>query len=234
MSVIVERKFAVDVVYNGITKPLQVEPEERVAALLQRAIAVFGITQQPHLLSLFRQDGSVVPENESVERAGLKPGEILLLRPNVVKGGGDPLHVAGGILPATFRKLRSCGRGVCECAVYWTGPCSDRFVDGLEHPVHKRSAYGYEIDDVWLTEFWKRLAASKRSVKAQVHTHPGEAFQSASDDRWPIVSQAGFVSIVIPDFARSEPTLNGAWIGRLQADGSWRCLGSAEEGVLVI
>ncbi len=233
MSVIAERKFAVDVVYNGITKPLQVEPEERVTVLLQKAIAAFGITQQPHLLSLFRQDGSVVPENESVERAGLKPGEILLLRQNVVKGGSEPLRVAGDILPATFRKLRDCGRGKSECAVYWTGPCSGPSVDGLEHPVHERSAFGYQVDDAWLTEFCKRLAASMRSVKAQVHTHPGEAFHSASDDRWPIVSQAGFVSIVIPNFAESEPTFDGAWIGRLQADGSWRRLASVAEGVVV-
>lgn len=87
MSVITEKKFAVQVVYNGVTKPLQVEPEERVTALLQQAIAAFGITQQPHLLSLFRQDGTAVPENESVERAGLRPDEVLLLRPNAVKGG---------------------------------------------------------------------------------------------------------------------------------------------------
>jgi len=87
MSVITEKKFAVQVVYNGVTKPVQVEPEERVTALLQQAIATFGITQQPHLLSLFRQDGTLVPENESIECAGLRPDEVLLLRPNAVKGG---------------------------------------------------------------------------------------------------------------------------------------------------
>jgi hypothetical protein len=87
MNVMTEKKFAVQVVYNGVTKPLQVEPEERVTALLQQAIAAFGVTQQPHLLSLFRQDGTLVPENESVERAGLSPDEVLLLRPNAVKGG---------------------------------------------------------------------------------------------------------------------------------------------------
>lgn len=87
--VAVEKKFVVDVVYNGVTKPITVQPEEQVTAILARAIALFGIAQNPHLLSLFRQDGTVVPENESAERAGLKQGEVLLLRPNAVKGGID-------------------------------------------------------------------------------------------------------------------------------------------------
>ncbi|HZR65136.1 MAG TPA: hypothetical protein VFA85_08320 [Terriglobales bacterium] len=87
MSIAVEKKFVIDVVYNGVSKPIQVEPEEQVTAALQRAIAAFGITQNAHLLSLYRQDGSVVAENESVERAALKPNEVLLLRPNAVKGG---------------------------------------------------------------------------------------------------------------------------------------------------
>src|SRR4051794_8886370 len=82
----VEKKFAVDIVYNGVTRAIMVQPEEEVRAILARAIALFGITQNPHLLSLFREDGTVVPENESAERAGLKPGEVLLLRPNAVKG----------------------------------------------------------------------------------------------------------------------------------------------------
>lgn len=233
MTVIAEKKFAVEIVYNGVTKSLQVEPEERVTAVLQKAIASFGITQNQHLLSLFRQDGSVVPENESVERAGLKPGEVLLLRPNAVKGGGGALRLAPTIVKVSFRTLHECGNGECECAVYWTGPALEDVVDGVEHPIHKRSAFGYVIDDKWLTEFWKQLAASNRSVKAQLHTHPGEAFHSSTDDQWPIVAQPGFLSIVIPEFARGEPSLARAWVGRLHADGEWRRLASASEAVIV-
>jgi hypothetical protein len=232
MSVTVEKKFVVELVYNGVTKPLQVEPEEQVTALLQKAIAAFGITQQPHLLSLFRQDGSVVPENESIERACIKPGEILLLRPNAVKGGSGLLRLAKDIVSTTFRTLRECGRGECECAAYWTGPAAENLVDGIEHPIHTRSPFGYEVDDNWLTEFWRRLAASKRSVKVQIHTHPGHAFHSAIDDEWPIVSQVGFVSIVIPEFASGEPSLERAWVGYLQEDGKWRRLTSAVEVVI--
>jgi hypothetical protein len=222
MNVIVERKFAVEVVYNGVVKPLEVEPEEKVSTLLQRAIQVFRITQNAHLLSLFRQDGSVVPENESLERAGVKPCETLLLRPNVVKGGAECLRLEGDIIGESFRWFRECGRGECECVVYWTGPAGQRLVDGVEHPIHPRSPFGYEVQDRWLTDFWRRLGASNRSVRAQVHTHPGEAFHSATDDRWAIVSQAGFVSIVIPNFGSGKPSLEDAWVGRLDGDGVWR------------
>lgn len=231
METAVEKKFVVEIIYNGITKKLQVEPEERVTAVLQRAIAEFHITQNPHLLSLYQQDGSLVPENESVERAGIKPREVLLLRPNVVKGGNGLLRLAPDIVQRTFSTLRECGLGECECAVYWIGPSESKLVNGVEHPVHRRSPFGYEINDRWLTDFWKRLAVSKHSVKAQVHTHPGEAFHSATDDNWPMVSQEGFLSIVIPDFATGEVSLKNVWIGRLGGDGSWSRLGSQEQAI---
>ena len=232
MVVAVEKKFLVDVTYNGIAKPIEVQPEEQVSALLAKAIASFGITQNPHLLSLYREDGTVVPENESVERAGLKPNEVLLLRPNAVKGGeGKLLRLASNILDASFETLQRCGQGKRECAVYWIGASASDVVDGIEHPAHVASPFGYEIESGWLTQFWRQLAASKRSIKAQVHTHPGKAFHSATDDEWPIISQAGFLSIVIPNFAAGEPTLEGAWIGRLQRNGGWRELASADEAL---
>jgi hypothetical protein len=226
-----KEKFAVQIVYNGVTRPLEVEPEQHITAVLQRAIALFAITQNPHLLSLFRQDGSQVPETETVERAGLKPGEVLLLRPNAVKGGA--LSLRSNIVALTFQVFRDCGRGECECAVFWTGPAGDDLVDGFEHPVHKRSPCGYDVDSDWLTGFWNELAASKRSVKVQVHTHPGEAFHSATDDCWPIISQEGFLSVVIPDFAAGPPTLDRAWIGRLGGNGQWQELKSLREAVVI-
>jgi len=233
MTEVTVKKFIIEIVYNGVTKPFHVEPHEQVAALLKKAIETFGITQNPHLLSFFRQDGSVVPENETVERASLKPGEVLLLRPNAVKGGGVALRLAREVVRETFRVFRECGRGECECAVYWTGPAFDDLVDRVEHPLHSRSALGYQIDDGWLTEFWKRLGTSKRSIKAQVHTHPEEAFHSATDDQWPIVSQSGFISIVIPNFASGEPSLDSAWVGRLQPNGEWQQLTSPAQALAV-
>lgn len=233
MDVTVEKKFAVDVVYNGVEKQIEVNPEERVSALLQRAIAIFGITQNPHLLSLFRMDGSVVPDDETVERAGIKPHEVLLLRPNAVRAGADLLRVSPEVVAKTFQTLKDCGAGKCECGVFWTGLSESSSVDGVEHPIHDRSPFGYAVNDTWLTEFWKRLAASRMSVKAQIHSHPSEAFHSATDDRWPIVSQPGFLSIVVPDFGIGEANFDRAWVGRLRPDGEWeRCPSAAEVLVL--
>ena len=233
MDTIVEKKFATGVIYNGVEKSVQVEAHESVAAVLQKAIKEFHITQNPHLLSLFREDGSLVPENETVERAGIKPCEVLLLRPNAVKGGNGQVRVGPNILQKSFETFRSCGRAECECAVFWTGPHNTDGVDGVEHPVHRRSPYGYQVNDRWLTDFWKRLVVSKQTIKAQVHTHPGTAFHSATDDRWAIVSQPGFLSLVIPNLATGDISLEGAWIGRLGDDGAWRQVTPAEQAIVL-
>ncbi len=86
-EVAVGKKFEILIVYNGVTQTLSVEPHEQVNASRQRAIHLFNITQNPHLLSFFREDGSEVPDHVSVADAGIKPGELLALRPSVVKGG---------------------------------------------------------------------------------------------------------------------------------------------------
>lgn len=80
-------EITLTITYNGVDKTLQVQPHEQVTAVLHKAIALFHITQQPHLLSLFRGDNTKVHETQSVEAAGLTTGMVLVLRPDAVKGG---------------------------------------------------------------------------------------------------------------------------------------------------
>jgi len=77
----------VRVTYNGVVRELAYQPHEQVTALLQRAVHLFGITANAHLLSLFNESGQELPDNESVQAAGVKPGDLLILRQSVVKGG---------------------------------------------------------------------------------------------------------------------------------------------------
>ena len=65
------------------------------------------------------------------------------------------------------------------------------------------------------------LAAERRSIRAQVHTHPGAAYHSRTDDHYPIVAAPGLLSLVIPRFALGPVGLAGAHLAELQADGSW-------------
>jgi hypothetical protein len=139
------------------------------------------------------------------------------------------IAVSRDVITQTFHVLSTCGGGARECVAYWTGTTDNDFVDCVEHPLHSSSEGGYSVEDRWLTGFWRSLGQLRRSIKAQIHTHPAAAFHSAIDDDWPIVSQCGFVSIVIPNFALGAVSLDNAWIGRLRADGKWEQLQSAAD-----
>ena len=47
-------------------------------------------------------------------------------------------------------------------------------------------------------------------VAGQVHTHPGKAYHSAGDEKGARIAYRGYVSIVLPDYGRRLPALDGA------------------------
>lgn len=88
MSVTQTGKITIEVVYNGVPRNFDVQPHETVRAALDKALDAFGIHNQRHLFSFFREDGTeVTPENISLQQAGIVQGTVLALRPSAVKGG---------------------------------------------------------------------------------------------------------------------------------------------------
>jgi hypothetical protein len=81
------RNFKVEVLYNGLERAVEAKPDDLIKALLAKAIAAFPGVVNPHTLSLFTQDGRELDDEQTVQDAGVKPGETLLLRPGAVKGG---------------------------------------------------------------------------------------------------------------------------------------------------
>jgi hypothetical protein len=139
------------------------------------------------------------------------------------------LHLERGILPTTFEVLQACGKSRCECVAYWTGPLDgEGVVDRVEHPAHAAGRNWYEVDHDWLTAFFAQLRQERRTVRAQVHTHPGPAGHSETDDQYSIVPAIGFLSLVLPRFAQGDPSLRGAYLAELQADGTWIQLSAHE------
>jgi hypothetical protein len=131
--------------------------------------------------------------------------------------------LAAGIWQGTLEHLRRCGQGRRECAVLWTGPLdSPTLIDAALHPDHSATPWNYRLEQRWLDRLHLGLLRERRTIRAQVHTHKGAAFHSATDDRFPAVSVAGFVSLVLPGFALGAMTEDQMWLAELGKDGQWR------------
>lgn len=132
------------------------------------------------------------------------------------------LRVTRAQLEETFTHVRACGGGRAECQVLWVGPWSDpSLVTEVVHPEHRAHRGGFVLDDSWLSRFWLWLAERGEGIRAQVHTHPREAFHSATDDAWPVVHLEGFLSLVIPDFGLGAVTLDRTYLCEIGADGEF-------------
>lgn len=80
--------IAVEVIYNGLSKKIEISREATVKDLLDRAIAAFGSLPQPHLLALWNDKGAeLTDEQQTLKDAKVKDRDELLLRPSAVKGG---------------------------------------------------------------------------------------------------------------------------------------------------
>ena len=80
-------QFGVTVIYNGVPKQFEVRRDELVQRLLDQARQAFGPINNPHLLGLFTKDGVELKDDQTIEAAGVKPRDVLLLRPSTVRGG---------------------------------------------------------------------------------------------------------------------------------------------------
>lgn len=139
------------------------------------------------------------------------------------------LRLSRQLLADTFACLRSCGDGRRECQGLWVGPWSDPgLVTRLVHPEHSASAGGFRLEDRWLTGFLNELADAGEGVRLQVHTHPGAAYHSQTDDRFPFILAPAFLSLVIPQFAQGPVGFEKAFLARVGDDGRWSEVNIAE------
>ena len=81
------KQVSVLVTFNGEERELTYQPHEEVTAVLNRALDAFGIQSNRHLMALYTEAGDELPDRSSVEDVGVKPGDVLVLRPSIVKGG---------------------------------------------------------------------------------------------------------------------------------------------------
>lgn len=139
------------------------------------------------------------------------------------------LTLAPGVLGRTFEYLRCCGANQRECVVVWVASIgSPDYIDEVLHPTHLASAVRCDFDPAWIGRLWLDLARRDRTVRAQVHSHPGSAYHSARDDQFPLIHTPGFVSVVVPNFANGRIGLSDVYVTERDGDGGWRALDAHE------
>ena len=74
---------------------------------------------------------------------------------------------------------------------------------------------------------WDRCRETGLQVIADVHTHPGLAFQSGIDARNPAVSIPGHVALIVPDFARDGERLETLGVYEYLGEHRWRHISGA-------
>jgi hypothetical protein len=146
--------------------------------------------------------------------------------------------IPSAIIDHTDRLLRAAGHRRAEMFVLWTGYVSDKTFTAATAYVPEQQAH--QLDDGlcvtvsgpalhtlnrWLYEHGQTLAV-------QVHTHPTEAYHSTTDDTYPIVTQRGGLSLVVPFFAADGVRGSGTALYRLDMRGWRRLRGRAAGRVL--
>lgn len=98
----------------------------------------------------------------------------------------------------------------------------------------RHGGVGFVVDSPDLHELNRWLYERGMTLIAQLHSHPGDAYHSATDDAFPIATAVGSLSLVVPDFARDPFSLERCAVYRQAGDGSWTELSRDEIRTLIV
>lgn len=139
-------------------------------------------------------------------------------------------RIPRSLLTETIEVLVDAGTAGQEAFVVWGGTVSDdgtslTFTSALtpeQDAFQTPDGLLVTVDGPSLFEVNRALYARGELLAGQVHSHPTTAFHSSTDDHYPLVTLAGALSVVIPDFARHAPADIKRWAWyRLIAAGAW-------------
>jgi len=126
-----------------------------------------------------------------------------------------------------FRELRRRGSGVHESGAFLIGRREGKF------PVVKTVLYYDDVDTHALetgivrlsghamNSVWQFCADHRLEVLADIHTHPGGAGQSRSDQQHPMVAVKGHLALIAPRFARDTYAVRDVGAYRYRGDKLW-------------
>lgn len=177
-------------------------------------------------------------QNHSEDSTGERPPEEPTAR--IVAVTTRPQHIQKLLVPdsiarATLTHLQAAGRCECEEFAFWTGFSIGDGVAVVTRAFHPRTTHQFghvAVDDsAQILSMIDLVHEQGELVLCQLHTHPGDAFHSAIDDRGAYSDEPGFLSFVLPSFGSEG--LESAEAYQLTSNG-WEHLGCvSRNGILL-
>lgn len=124
-----------------------------------------------------------------------------------------------------------------EGLVVWSGVLEKdaRIVRTCLHPRQRCTVVGVDVPIEEAQRINEVLNEMDETLLAQIHSHPGDAFHSYTDNNFAITFTLGFVSIVVPFFGRqglSDLCRCSIWVH--EGYGKWRMLSEDETKTAMI
>ena len=146
--------------------------------------------------------------------------------------------VSSDVIEETIGNLRAFGSERLECLVLWLGKIEGNkafVVQALtpkQESISSENGVGYFVAGETLFLLNRALSETGLKLFAQVHSHPGEAYHSETDDEYAIVTADGGLSLVVPDFGAGacDPF---SWAVYRLLNGQWEELSSTETREIV-
>jgi hypothetical protein len=140
---------------------------------------------------------------------------------------------------AVHAHMRAVGRNGFEGIGLWAGrQVGDTFtVEEAVIPAQKhiRTEDGVCVitgpEELHRLNVW--LYRKKLSLIAQIHSHPGRAYHSSTDDQYAVATTVGCFSLVMPDFATGPFAIDRLASYRLDASGAWRGIPTSQAARLI-
>lgn len=112
------------------------------------------------------------------------------------------IHMPKTILNSTFEFLQKYGSEYLESHALWVGQKTNTVfkVSDVWFPKQTNTPISYEVSEEEEFRINKKLNNENLSVMCQIHTHPGIAFHSNTDDEGSALVLPGSLSVVIPDY----------------------------------
>jgi proteasome lid subunit RPN8/RPN11 len=145
------------------------------------------------------------------------------------------LEFPRSLFQALIIDLAKSGRGIKESGAFLLGKqesarrvvTSYLMYDKVAPESSRSHAYvAFTAEE--MARAWEHCYATGLQVVADVHTHPFGPAQSISDRAHPIVSVAGHVALIVPNFAQGSPQPRQLGVHLFGGAGRWQSMFNEE------